>query len=89
MYPIMYNVEMTLELYLCSDISADCPNIFYYDAYDAVISCLSNALPPDQFTGWMSSYPDETGGIASVSWIEYGKIFSIGWDYTNQERPRG
>lgn len=59
-------------------------DIYDMDVYDEVHNLMINEFDDDRkFNMWVSPYPDETGGVISVSWWEAGRVHSMGLLYRN------
>lgn len=57
-------------------------NLYEYNATNAVTDLLVNYCPTIQWQLGCSEWPDCTGGVCAVSWIEDGTIHTIMFDYT-------
>ena len=51
---------------------------------DAIADYFTNYLPEVEWQLGCSMWPNETGGVCSVSWIEDGHIHMISFDYIKE-----
>ena len=62
-------------------------DLYEVGATDAVTDYLAHHCPEckGQWQLGCSTWPNETGGVCAVSWIEDGTIHSLMFDYTKED----
>ena len=62
------------------------PDLYQEEATEAIAEYLMNCLADEEWKLGCALWPNEAGGVCSVSWVEKGHLHMIMFDYWVERR---